>query len=122
MTRPTNATARFLAATVALVTLTLGLSLVAHAKDKDDDANKVTIKKTAYNPATIKIKKGETVTWVNEDDKDHTVYSDDEKDKGFHSDNLGNGDTYSHKFDKAGKFPYHCKYHPRMHGVVMVSE
>jgi len=123
MTRPTNKTARFLAAGVALVTLTLGLALVAHAKDKgDDDADKVTIKKTAYNPATIKIKKGDTVTWVNEDDKDHTVYSDDQKDKDFHSDNLGNGDSYSHKFEKAGKFPYHCKYHPRMHGVVMVSE
>ena len=54
--------------------------------------------------------------------RDHTVYSDDPKDKDFRSDNLGNGDTYSHKFDKAGKFPYHCKYHPRMHGTVTVSD
>jgi len=77
---------------------------------------------SGYQPAVITVKKGDTVTWVNEDDRDHTVYSDDPKDKDFRSDNLGNGDTYSHKFDKAGKFPYHCKYHPRMHGTVTVSD
>ena len=123
VTRMTRTT-RFAATAAAVLTLFLGLALAAHAKDKDkdDDANKVTIKKTAYNPASIKIKKGETVTWVNEDDKDHTVISDDPKKEDFHSDNLGNGDTFSHKFEKAGKFPYHCKYHPRMKGLVTVSD
>ena len=58
--------------------------------------------------------------WTNADDNDHTVTSDD-KDV-FASDNLGNGDKFRFKFEKAGKFPYHCKYHPRMKGVIIVSD
>ena len=54
-----------------------------------------------------------------------TVISD-EKDKSdkplFASDNMGNGDKFRFKFEKPGQFPYHCKYHPRMKGVVIVTD
>src|SRR3954464_14524783 len=96
--------------------LLIALSLTAAKAASDDDhAHKVTIKNLKYDPAKLTIKKGETVLWINADDNDHTVISDD-KDV-FASDSLGNGDKFRYKFDKPGKFPYHCKYHPRMKGV-----
>src|SRR4051812_40940457 len=87
--------------------------LAAKAKD-DDNAHKVTIKNLKYDPAKLTIKTGETVLWINADDNDHTVTSD-EKDL-FSSDNLGNGDKFRHTFAKKGEFKYHCNYHPRMKG------
>src|ERR1041385_4545294 len=95
-------------------------TISAKAKDDDDKAHKVTIHNLKYDPANLTIKPGETVVWTNMDDNDHTVISD-EKDV-FASDNLGNGDKFRFTFEKKGKFGYHCKYHPRMKGLVVVSD
>ena len=103
--------------TITLCTIVLTLSLVAA---QDDKVQKVTIKNLKYDPAKLTIKRGETVVWTNADDNDHTVTSD-EKD-GFASDNMSNGDKFRHTFAKSGKFPYHCKYHPRMKGLVIVTD
>ena len=104
-----------------IVVLTLALIALSFAAQSDDEkARTVTIKNLKYNPGKITIKAGETVAWVNADDNDHTVTSDDKD--GFASDNLAHGDKFRHTFEKKGTFPYHCKYHPRMKGVVIVSE
>jgi plastocyanin len=125
MTLTTRATLRTraaaAAAAVALVVLALATA-GATDREKPDKAHTVTIKDLKYAPANIKIKAGETVLWINEDTRDHTVTSDDAKREDFRSDNLGNGDTFDHPFKKAGKFPYHCKYHPRMKGLVTVTD
>jgi len=108
--------------------LAIGISLVViGAKSKDDDSkvHRVTIKNLKYDPATLTIKPGETVVWTNLDDNDHTVIADDKDTKGnpvFASDNLGSGEKFQFTFAKKGKFPYHCKYHPRMKGVVIVAD
>ena len=103
----------------AMLVLTLSVTLAAAAKDDDTKAHKVNIKDLKYDPAKLTIKAGETVVWTNNDDKDHTVIADDGE--SFKSDNLGTGDKFRHTFDKKGKFPYHCQYHPRMKGVVVVQ-
>ena len=105
----------------AIFILTLGAAFAAGAKDDDAAAaHKVNIKDLKYDPAKLTIKTGETVVWTNNDDKDHTVIGDTDDD--FKSDNLGSGDKYRHTFAKKGKFPYHCKYHPRMKGLVIVQD
>src|SRR5436190_409576 len=105
-----------------VVVLSLGFALAAKAKD-DDTTRNVTIKDLKFNPAKLTIKPGETVVWTNKDDKDHTVVSDDRDEKtGFKSDNLSGGDTFRHTFEKKGKFGYSCSYHPRMKGVVIVTD
>ena len=108
-----------------VVTFAMGLlvagSLSAAPKSDDGKTHKVTIKNLKYDPPKLQIKPGETVIWTNKDDNNHTVTPDDAK--AFDSsDNLGTGDTFSHTFDKPGKFGYHCKYHPRMKGLITVSD
>jgi plastocyanin len=105
---------------ITFIALALTLSFVAAESREDDKAHKVTIKNLKYDPATIKIKRGEMVLWMNSDDNDHTVTSDAKED--FNSDNMSNGDKFRHTFEEAGKFPYHCKYHPRMKGLVIVTD
>jgi plastocyanin len=108
-----------------LAVLAFSLATAALAKDekKDDKNHKVEIGNLKYTPVKIKIKKGETVVWVNSDDRDHTVVSKaKEKDGVFDSGKIAAGDKFEHKFDKPGKYEYGCNYHPRMKGVVEVTE
>lgn len=78
----------------------------------------VSITNFAFDPATISIKTGGTVTWKNNDSVAHTVTSDAGS---FASQTLSPGASYSHTFSSAGTFPYHCAIHPSMHGTVIVQ-
>ncbi len=78
-----------------------------------------TIKGYAFTPAVIKVKKGTMVTWTNMDSAGHSVVGDSGK---WESDLLLKGKTYSHMFDTAGTFAYHCGPHPYMKGTVEVTE
>lgn len=87
---------------------------------EESDTKSVSIVSNAddgFAPATITIKKGETVTWTNNDDMPHTVEFDDEE-----SNELSRGDTFSKQFDSVGTFSYECGLHSNMTGTVVVEE
>jgi plastocyanin len=71
-----------------------------------------------FNPASVTVAKGGTVTWTNGGSNPHTVTADDSS---FDSCNLQGGATFTMKFDTAGAFPFHCKIHSSMHGTVTVT-
>jgi Icc protein len=77
-----------------------------------------TIDNFAFVPNALTVKAGSTVDWTNKDDTPHTVTSDD---GAFSSPVMDTDQSFHFKFDKPGKFPYHCKLHPTMTGVVMVQ-
>ena len=79
----------------------------------------VSISNYAFHPATITIVIGvnNTVTWTNNDAVSHTVTSDTSL---FGSGTLAPGDTYTHEFDQAGTYGYHCSIHNFMTGTVIV--
>ncbi len=77
------------------------------------------IKGFAFNPTTITISKGTTVTWTNRDSAPHTITS---ISGAFDSGSLSQGQTYSHTFNEAGTFEYSCTIHPSIpHGKVIVT-
>jgi plastocyanin len=84
--------------------------------------NTIEIKKYAFTPAKIKIKKGTTVTWINQDIAPHTVTIDEENKNGPQSKYFGKGEKFTFTFDKPGTYPYHCEPHPYMKAVVEVVE
>ena len=69
-------------------------------------------------PAKVTVKAGQSVRWKNDDSRDHKVVA---KDGGWKSENLKNGDAYTHTFAKAGTNEYACEYRPRMKGTVVVE-
>jgi plastocyanin len=80
----------------------------------------VLMKDIKFNPDTLKVKAGETVTWTNDDSVGHDVTAD-----GFNSGGAGNiepGKTFTHKFAKAGTYKYVCSVHPGMKGTVKVTK
>jgi plastocyanin len=118
-----------LVAMKTLLAILMSLSLATAVIAADGKQHKVEIAGVKYNPAKLKVKKGETVVWVNADDRDHTVVarvpkdSKDKKDKpAFDSGKIAAGDRFEFKFDKTGKYEYGCEYHPRMKGVVEVTD
>jgi amicyanin len=79
----------------------------------------VLIKNFAFSPAELKIKVGETVLWVNQDAAPHKLESDSGTE--INSETLSNAQTYSHTFQTAGTYAYHCSIHPSMKASVTVE-
>lgn len=71
-----------------------------------------------FDPATLTVAVGDTVTWYNADIAVHTVTSDTGL---FDSGDLAPGDTWSYTFAEAGTYTYHCIPHAFMKGTVVVS-
>jgi plastocyanin len=70
-----------------------------------------------FDPETIEIRAGQTVTWTNEDNFTHTV---EVERQGDHK--VGRGDSVSITFDRPGTYDYTCTLHSHdMHGTVIVT-
>jgi amicyanin len=86
------------------------------------ETNQVTYKGFAVVQKTIKVKKGTTVTWTNQDTAKHDVTPDTETAEFKASELFGKGQTYSVTFNTPGTYAYHCSPHPYMKGTVEVTE
>lgn len=86
------------------------------------ETNTVTYQDFAVAQPHIKVKKGTTVTWVNQDTAKHDVTPVNETDSFKASDLFGKNESYTVTFDTVGKFEYFCSPHPYMKGVVEVVE
>jgi amicyanin len=84
--------------------------------------DKVVIVDSAFSPKTIKVKKGTTVTWTNQDSIAHDVKPDKDYGDAFVGSNdlLEKGESYSFTFNTTGTYDYHCTPHPFMKASVEV--
>lgn len=72
----------------------------------------------AFDPATIRIRVGESVGWMNDDVVAHTVTDDAGAfDSGF----IDPAASFTQVFSEPGTFTYHCTPHPWMTGTVIVT-
>ena len=90
------------------------------ASSSEEAANTTTvrIRGMQFEPATIRIKPGTTVTWIQEDRAPHTVTG---VDGALSSNTILDGQEFSHTFSTAGEFAYQCNFHPMMKGKVVVE-
>ena len=80
-------------------------------------AHTVEIDGVKYSPATLVVKSGDTVTWVNKDPFPHTV-----TDRGaFDSRDIPAGGKWKYVARKRGTYDYGCTYHPNMKGTLKVE-
>ena len=103
--------------------------LVAGCGGGDDSAKTTTTQGTGkveafdfgYRPNSVVVKAGTEVTWTNTGKLIHTVKQLPESKEKFFSKALETDATYSHRFDKPGRYPYFCTLHPtQMKGTVVV--
>ena len=84
-----------------------------------------------FEPASVTISKGDTVTWTNNAGFPHNiVFDEDAVPAGVNADALSNedylnapGETVTRKFDVAGEYNYYCEPHQGagMQGKVIVN-
>ena len=78
----------------------------------------VSIKRTAFQPATVSIVAGDSIRWRNDDTRDHQVVS---TTGAFASPVLRPGRTYTFRFDVAGTYRYRDALNPSATGTVRVA-
>jgi plastocyanin len=69
-----------------------------------------------FDPETLDVSVGDTVTWDFKGGAAHNVIADD-----FKSKTLGKGKTFTYTFNTAGTYDYTCTLHNGMDGTVVVS-
>jgi plastocyanin len=77
-----------------------------------------------YMPLNLEVESGTTVIWINDDNIQHTIVSQDDQGNViplFNSKALKTGERFVYKFDGAGVYHYFCTIHPWRVGVVSVS-
>jgi plastocyanin len=100
---------------------TLVIGLAGHhapALADDPPAAKVTIDNFAFTPASLTVKLGTKVTFVNHDDIPHSIVSVPGK---FRSKALDTDQSFEFTFTTAGDFDYFCGLHPHMKGKIIVT-
>ena len=78
----------------------------------------VSIENFAFDPPTLTVPTGTTVTWTNRDEEPHNVVS---EDGAFRSPGMDAQATFSYQFAKAGTYQYVCGIHPFMKATVVVQ-
>jgi plastocyanin len=78
----------------------------------------INIQGFAFDPPTLEIPAGTTVTWSNRDSAPHTATADDGS---FQSGKLDQGKSFSFTFDTPGTYTYHCEYHANMTATITVQ-
>lgn len=106
---------------LALVALLLALSAPpAHAvQPHAGGTHAVPIRQYAYQPATMTIRVGDTVTWTNEDQAPHDVVTS-AGPAALQSPMLETGQSWTYTFTVAGTYSYYCSIHPDMRAQITV--
>jgi len=105
---------RFLGAALVGAALTAGaLAPVMAGADVT-----VKIDNFTFEPETLTVKAGTTITWTNQDDIPHTVVA---SGRAFKSKALDTDDKFSFTFTTPGSYEYFCSLHPHMKAMVTVE-
>lgn len=76
----------------------------------------VSIKSSGFDPAELRVKLHDQVTWTNNDSKNHKVTGSD-----WGKVTIGPGERYTKAFEKAGTFEYSCGLQPELKGKIIVE-
>jgi plastocyanin len=82
------------------------------------DSTRIVVRNFMFQPTSVTVKAGSTVTWTNMDEEPHTVVSSSGL---FRSSALDTKDSFSFRFDKAGTYSFVCSIHPQMVGTIIVQ-
>jgi len=81
----------------------------------------VGIESYRFMPPEVSIRAGDSVRWINHEKRtSHSVLFPAEN--GLESERLFPGESWQRRFERPGRYAYHCGPHPEMEGVVIVGE
>ncbi|MFP5328304.1 MAG: plastocyanin/azurin family copper-binding protein [Acidimicrobiia bacterium] len=110
-----------------LLGLVLSLAVACGGGGGGDADHEIVIEEFTYSPAQLKVKRGDTVRFVNRDAFEHTVTSGETSGPenvpdGLFDESLPDkGSAAVVTFDEAGTFTFYCQQHNAMDGEITVS-
>lgn len=105
-------------AVVVALTALFTLLPVVGAAPRTQETKNVAIQDFKFDPATLSVNVGDTVTWKNNDTAPHTATA---IDHSFDSGRLNQGQEFSFTFTQAGTFQYVCSFHDQMQATIEVT-
>lgn len=106
--------------TIFLTGASMDMGMAMGGGDDMAAGTKASIANFAFDPQTIEIAAGDTVTWTNNDSTAHTV-TQSPSGSGFQSGKLDAGASFSQTFDTPGTYDFFCEFHANMTGTVVVK-
>ena len=104
-----------------MISLLLALGILSQGVFADGNVHLVIIKDFKFSPQEVTVKQGETIRWENHEKRQyHSVWFEalgEEQPDYFFPDEF-----YKREFKETGSFPYRCGPHPKMTGVVHVTD
>jgi plastocyanin len=94
-----------------------GAGAATGATATTSEVKRVDIANFAFKPATLRIAKGDKVSFANASKVTHTATRDGAFDTGL----IKPGKSVAVRFKQKGTFAYHCEIHPSMHGKIVVN-
>jgi plastocyanin len=108
-----------LAAALGAVCAPVVAPFVLPARAQNAAANGISIDNFTFNPPTLTVKAGTSVTWTNKDDIPHGIAS---ANNAFsRSKAMDTDDSFSFTFTTPGTYQYFCYIHPHMTGTIVVE-
>lgn len=95
----------------------MALALLAAPTARSEET-RVTIDNFTFDPPSLTVAPGTTVTWTNKDDAPHTVTA---TGNTFRSKALDTDDAFSFTFSVPGTYEYFCSLHPHMKATIVVG-
>jgi len=105
---------------VRILSLTMLILLAATCgKNNPSTTNEVAMRDFSFDPESLSVLVGDTVTWVNDGAVEHTTTSGEvgSPDGKWDSGSMAPGATYKHVFTTAGDFHYFCALHGASYGM-----
>ena len=86
-----------------------------------DQVAEVRIEGYRFEPVEVRVQAGGSVRWINHEKRtSHSVVFPAEG--GLESERMFPQESWQRRFEKPGRYDYHCGPHPEMKGVVIVGE
>lgn len=86
----------------------------------DDETRVVVIRDFTFTPGRLAVRAGQSVEWINQDDVPHSVIHAAHP-HAFKSGVLFQGERFTVRFDRPGRYAYFCGVYRHMQGVVEVG-
>jgi plastocyanin len=81
------------------------------------------MKNNTFVPAELTVLPGTGITWINDDDKPHTVKTIGAYAGKFTSNDILPGAQWGYTFgEQEGSYEYNCAYHPEMKGTIIIKK
>jgi len=103
---------------LSAVVLSSGLGAADEQHVAKGASHTVVIENMQYNPAQLRVRRGDRIVWVNKDLFPHTVTA---PSHAFDSGSIAANSSWTYVTSKAGEYAYGCTFHPTMKGLIEVQ-